>query len=397
MPQDLRCAGLASFVVALALVSVPATGAAQTASFTIASYGGRTWNTSSGATSFFMTRPLSAAECELGDPMRVTFMGLPAVTLYMRLWRGTNCTMAANRMTTAGGTSACTLMDWRPMPAMQLGPTFSVDVRPADFIPCTSSATNTFWFLASTTSDDRMTEIGTAGTNSAGVSLSVNYDRDPPAAPTMVGDAAGDTAVPISWTTTSTEALREAHVHVVACDCASATTDSSGTDAGVAGVTDAPGIDASTASDAGELDAAMSLDAPADDTGAADADAGAGGAGGGGSADFTVVGSSPTSYSFNAQAFGLAVGETACVTVTLVDLAGNEGPPSESACVTRVEVNGFWDAYCRENHPELSLADCTARYRGCSCTIPGRGESAGAGLGLLGLSLGLIVLRRSRR
>ncbi len=89
-----------------------------------------------------------------------------------------------------------------------------------------------------------------------------------------------------------------------------------------------------------------------------------------------------------------AVGEQAVVAVAVRDAAGNQSVLSELICVTRVNVAGFWDAYCASHGYPSDVAACRDDYAGCAAT-PGRRAPIGALL--LGLAVVALTARRRRK
>jgi hypothetical protein len=154
-------------------------------------------------------------------------------------------------------------------------------------------------------------------------SFSIGLDFVAPDAP-MVSDAAGDRQIGLAWTNSTTETLTGANVYVdTSVDCMGTST---------------------------TLVEGMAVPATLEPTA-------------------TVSGSSPTSRVLDGQTLGLAIGESALVAVTVLDTARNESVFSNVACIERVTVAGFWDAYCAEHG--LTLEECRQRYSGCAA-LPGR-------------------------
>lgn len=391
-------------LVLAALVGAAPARAQMTARFL--DYGTERGSPGADSTTYFANWPLSEAECiaNVGIPVRLEMVPVQMPNLVLDLWDvggGSGTPSMCQDGPTRASTTApvCTHLDM--VGTASTTPTI-VMVPPQTFFPdgCATFADRSFYVMALSSEGDTSQTL----MNTHYALVRVVLDPVAPGAP-EVDDAAGDTAVRISWSVPDgTEALRRARVHVEACDCGVARTDGGPTDAPAAMTTDAP-VDLDADLDAGPVDATLDVDAGLDldagmDLDASGDDAGMAAAGGGGPMVFEVTGSSPTSYTFDAAGFGLDLNQTACVTVTLVDLAGNEGPASNVACVTRVEVDGFWDAFCEDHgfDPTVpaELAECRARYAGCSCRTVGRGSRAGWSLGLLATVCLALVLRRAR-
>lgn len=94
------------------------------------------------------------------------------------------------------------------------------------------------------------------------------------------------------------------------------------------------------------------------------------------------------------EALGLEINQYAAVAVTLVDRANNESRLSNVVCIQRVEVRGFWDAYCASRPGAdggLSPEACRQTY-GCAVQPGARGTNAG-----WALVLGVMVVTMARR
>ena len=79
------------------------------------------------------------------------------------------------------------------------------------------------------------------------------------------------------------------------------------------------------------------------------------------------------------------------VAVRAIDSAGNASALSDSACVTRIEVDSWWDVYC--NGPDRSADACSG---GGGCAVgPGTPSPAVGGIWLATAML-LALIRRRR-
>ncbi len=310
------------------------------------------------SSAYFTTWPIGIEECRANTPLQVQVNNAPftgtTTALVFDLWTGGTgpapaaCQTATNRRSTTG-VPPCTRVAWDG--PMVTGIQQVVSLNPQDLFgaECTMSGDRAFFLMAVSASNDTTTDLTTANY----VTLRVVMDATRPGAPT-VGDAAGDNAIPVSWTLPSdTGTLSSARVFVDT----SATACSSG-DGGTGTSTLVPGETP-----------------PA-------------------SAAVTVMGGSPTAATLDGAAIGLAYGQSAAVAVSVLDLARNESVLSNVACITRVRVGGFWDSYCSEQG--LSEEECRARYNGCSVSVGDRSTGVVA-LGVLGLALLGATVRTKKR
>lgn len=342
--------------VALALLawSLPAVVSAQM-TYTYGTYGERE-PPASGATNYLVTWPISQAECEANLPITLNVNNAPFTSgtrLVWAIWQGgtgtsgANCQTATNRRPTGGSTTAaCRLSAWSGSDITTTMPV--ITVRPQELFPqgCseTGDGTYVFYALAVSARVDDTTDV--AATNYFAFNVAIDFTA--PSAP-MLSDAAGDRQIQLGWTNTTSETLAGANVYVdtsVTCD------------------------EESTVLIAGNvvpdsLEPALPL----------------------------LLGSAPTSRTLDGEALGLSIPGSALVAVTVLDTARNESVFSNVACIERVTVSGFWDAYCAENM--LSPAECRARYSGCTAS-PGHQRFGWLGLvGVVGL-LTTIARKRAR-
>ncbi|MBX7190865.1 MAG: hypothetical protein K1X94_02350 [Sandaracinaceae bacterium] len=319
--------------------------------YTYQTYGDR-GTPSSGATNYLVSWPLSFAECEANEPIRMVITNAPydatgVTRLEWDLWQGgtgtagANCQTATNRRATTSAAVCAHRTAWSGGQITTTMPT--LEFRPQELFPdgCNGTAQGTyvFYVLAVSAPGDTTTDV-TANHHFA---FNVALDFEAPEAPT-VEDAAGDRQIAVEWTNAATETLAGARVYV----------------------------DTSAACGASTLLVEGSA-APSSLTPAA-----------------TVTGSAPTTADIDGADLGLAVGESAPMAVTVLDTARNESVLSNVACLERVPVEGFWDGYCREHM--LSTDECRQRYSGCTA-MPGLPSQRQ--LALLALAaLGLVVARR---
>jgi hypothetical protein len=330
LPSVLRLFLASALVGLVALVVSPAHAQIT---YTFQTYGDR-GPPASGATNYLVTWPISQAECVANAPITMVLTNAPydATGMTRRVWdlwqggtgtAGADCQTAANRRTVAGGTSApCTERTaWAGGEITSTMPTLSF--RPQELFPqgCTGATQGTyvFYVLAVSARGDVTTDIPATQYFTFVVAL----DFVAPEAP-VVDDAAGDRQIQVGWENRTTETLSGARIYVdTSASC-----------------------DGSTLLVAGSRPpAALSPSAQ-------------------------VGGSAPTTITVDGQALGLAIGESAPFAVTVIDLARNESVLSNVACLERVPVAGFWDAYCNERG--LSATECRQRYSGCAA-MPGRG------------------------
>ena len=340
------------FAVALALFawSLPAFASAQI-TFTYGTYGAR-GTPASGAANYLVNWPISQSECEANLPITFQITNAPFITgtrLVWALWQGgtgtagANCETAINRRAMSGTVPVCTLTTWDGGEITTTMPT--ITVRPQELFPmgCGASGQGTYVFYALAVSAriDATTDVVAP----AFFVFNIALDFTAPTAP-MLSDAAGDRQIQLGWSNTTTEMLAGANVYVdrsASCDQTSTTL--------VAG---------------GAVPASLT---PVS----------------------TPLGSAPTSQTLDGMALGLSVGGSALVAVTVFDMARNESVFSNVACIERVTVAGFWDAYCAENM--LTVTECDARYSGCTASP---GQQRIGWLGWVGVAALLTAVGRRR-
>lgn len=346
------CARAALAIALAGALFVPFASARAQITYTFQTYGDR-GPPASGATNYLVNWPLSRAECEANEPITMVVTNAPydGTGMNRRVWdlwqggtgtMGANCQTAMNRRAVSGMEPVCRHRSgW--VGGEITSAMMTLRFRPQELFPsgCTASTQGTFVFylLAVSASGDTTTDVPAAEFTSFSVAL----DFIAPEAP-MLEDAAGDRRITVEWTNSTTEMLSGARVYV---DRTAACGESTVLQAG--------------------------RPAPAGLSPAA-----------------TVTGSSPRSATLDGEALGLEVGQGRPMAVTVLDLARNESVLSNVACIERVPVEGFWDAYCRERG--LSAAACRERYSGCSAS---RGRPSirpawtAAALGLLVVVLGM--------
>ena len=347
-----RHALLPSTCLALAMLLRPSLSEAQMTA-TYLAYGARGAPGTSSNT-YFVNWPVSLAECSANAPVEVQLQNAPLMVgtaLTFALWRSsgggtspTQCQMGANR---SGANPPCTRVETFAQP-MLTAVNQLISIPPQVFFDadCSRSGDLVFFLMAMSSPTDIASDVPASNF----VTLRIALDREAPGAPT-VSDGAGDASTTVSWTNPSdTGTLYGARLYV----------DTGGT---------------CGSGDGGAADSTLRPGGPPPST-----------------ATVTVTGGSPTSASVNLSTLGLDYGESVPVAVTLVDLARNESVLSNVACLTRVQVEGFWSAYCRENG--LSGEECRARYGGCSASP--RARSRGLLAALVFVALGVLGRRALR-
>lgn len=302
------------------------------------------------------SRPISLAECEANVEIPIEIANIPADAngRVFSVWRGAvgsaMCEASTSRMSTTG-MPACTLTDF---PAATITTT-QITVRPTvqqlfGSTACSAGTNNEqeFFFLIVSSAGDTSTTVA----NGYFFSLRILLDTQAPSSPTLDPNPGGDTQINVTWENAAgTEALFGANAYVDLAGC------------------DASGNVISTALTPG-------ADPPTDIE------------------PILTEGQSVDTAVLDGAALGLEYGEYAAVGVTLLDRARNESKLSNVVCIQRVQVSGFWDAYCAE-HGMTDPAMCRAQY-GCSAR-PGRAGRAAGILGAIGLALAFLVTRRARR
>ncbi|MCA9603722.1 MAG: fibronectin type III domain-containing protein, partial [Myxococcales bacterium] len=170
--------------------------------------------------------------------------------------------------------------------------------------------------------------VDSAGTKEevgASWSFTVQLDTKAPNAPTSLSGGQGDTQISVSWSRPD-DNLREQKVYVALGAC-------------TGGIFD------------GNADAGDSAD------------------GGDGTAwkRAETVENSVNSVTLSGSSIGLSLGEEAAVSVTAIDLAGNESAFSEPACIQRVKTDGFCERLAADGG---KCESCTVRTPGRSQGLP---------------------------
>jgi hypothetical protein len=323
----MRSAPFIAFFAAV-LLTLPSTAAAQLMV---------TFETAGRETNLNYTNPpVGLEECMANGTVDLRVSGLDGTGTILDVWRaaGTiDCTATEARVT---DTRTCTPL---PLTADQSidSTTMQKDmtVQLSELLDCTSgAATYGIWFLVANAmaSVEPVTLSG---------SLPIQYDPDPPTAPTNLTDAAGDTMATATWTQPAATDILEYVVYAdmtsvaMACEESLAMTQL---------------VEGAALPTAGLVELGSS------------------------------VGSGVT---INPSMITTMTGGTAAMVVVAVDDAGNVSVVSNTACASRIETTGFCDAYDCEN--------------GCSVSgAPRPGQGGLAALLVIGVT-STLALRRARR
>jgi hypothetical protein len=333
-------------LLAVASVSfVPTFASAQTLGLTIGSFG---QHTSGGTTVNFTTQPIGIAECDVEMPLTFSNTTLASGTYYIDTWSasgtGAMCGVAANR---TGAAPACTSVPLDATINRYTGAmTFLMNVTPVELFGACESRTRTFYFFNTTSSPDNSSEFV------APLAVEITMDADAPSAPTIAGDAAGDTSVVVSWTNPTDLAPQGgARVYFDPNGCGG----DGGTSTLVAGSVP-PGSPVFESYSSSISTATIPI----------------------------------ASLSWD----GATYGQRGAVAVTVLDSARNESVLSNVVCIEHVTVSGFWNQYCADRG--LTVEECNARYSGCSVGLPSRRVDLGV-LSVLAAVLGVWLVRRRGR
>lgn len=348
---SLHCRPRLLLVCLAVAFALPQPARAQTSlTITVQEFGGRA---AGSLLSGLNGQPISQAECAANTPIPLQLTNVPFSMLQSRfisVWRGTPtsaaCNMAANRRPVAGAMPICTFVTSFPIDSTMMQ--VNLGAGTAFGGECDTNSSQEFWFLTVPAAEDNSTDVPSGEFTFA--SIPIELDPTAPDAPTELSEGAGDRQIEISWTNpTSATDVKSARVYV-----------------------DTMGCDAS----GGVIEGGMLIagEAPPDDL------------------DPETFGAVRTAQ-LNGETLGLDIGEYAAVGVTLVDRANNESVLSNIVCIQRVEVRGFWDAYCAERG--LSADDCRQRY-GCAAR-PGARGSFGAVLVVGAVFVAFARRKKSRR
>ncbi len=280
--------------------------------------------------------PIGEADCDSLVTFR--FTGIDVTRSALFFFHGSSCNdpMVRTDMTS----SACQATDAASVAingrAQQDPPVLVRDLLPCDMA---TSGVRTIWVLALNDPTDAVTGAGQQ------VSFPLAYDFQVPSAPTDPSASGGEARATLTWSSAGSDVV-EYQVFADATGC----TDDVVTSPVLTG--DPP--------DEGALAGLLTSTAAGTSTSA--------------------------SVSFPAS---VPVGGQMAVAVRGVDRAGNVGALSTPVCVTRFEVDTWWDSYCPEG-------DTRGVCSGGCAAAPGRDASEPM-LALLGLVPVALVLRRRSR
>lgn len=339
----------------LASLAVPGAASAQTLTSTVQSFGDperppgtQLWGITAGA------RPIGLAECRQNLVIPIEIGGIPATEMSNRFvaYRAAvgsgMCNLGASRMMTTTSDPICTMTAFPAAmitpPTTEIGPTVQ-QLFGTDACDSASIRDHDFWFLSVTSPDDRSSDVAQYAV------LRILLDTEPPVAPTVDASPAGDTAISVTFDANTAEMLTgsTAYVDPTGCDENGNVLDTTTLVADMAPPSGARSVE-SNGVEAVQLDGSM---------------------------------------------LGLGYGEYAAVAVTTMDLARNESVLSNVVCLQRVELAGFWDAYCADRGI-TDPAECRAQYGGCAAT-PGRTGGPTPFIAMLGIALAFVMSRAARR
>lgn len=339
----------------LAALAAPSAVRAQTLTSTVQSFGDperppgtQLWGITAGA------RPIGLAECQANVTIPLEVGGIPSSELSNRfvIYRAAvnsgMCNVAASRMMTTTSDPICTMTAFPAAmitpPTTEIGPTVQ-QLFGTDACDGAGIEDQDFWILSVTSPDDRSSLV-----NQYAI-IRILLDTEPPVAPTADAAPAGDTMISVTFDANTAEMLTgsTAYVDPTGCDANGNVLDTTTLVANMAPPSGARSVE-SNGVEAVTLDGSM---------------------------------------------LGLEYGEYAAVAITTMDLARNESVLSNVVCVQRVELSGFWDAYCAERGV-TDPAMCRAQYSGCAAT-PGRGSAPSLAMAMLGIALAFVMSRGARR
>jgi len=316
------------------LVAAPA--AAQDIVVTIQSMEGRT---SVDLTDLATTSavPVSQDECDANAVIDFRFTMVDMARAQLHLFHGSNCEMSSVRNDTTDTSCSDLNLEY----SIDMNTEVNKQIPVSSLIDCTagSSGTRTIYVLAL---DNETSEVTAAG---QAVSFPIAFDFAGPSAPSMFAARDGESSVTLSWEATSDQ-VTQYDVFFVENGC------------------DASGNVTTTLLDDPENPDLGSLLTTAE-----------------GTATSATVAFPST----------VGAGTQHAIAIRAVDNAGNAGQLSSVVCVSQIDVQTFWDAYCGGGG---GSADACAS--GCSVG-PGRSSAPGLLSLLAGLAMLAWVFRRRLR
>jgi hypothetical protein len=282
----------------------------------------------------YVTPPLGLAECTTDAMLDVRVRGLDGSGTILDVWRvaGTvDCTTTESRVMDTRTCTPLSLMADQSINSTTMQKDMAVSL--SELVDC-SAASSTFnvWFLVANAmaSVEPVTLSG---------SLQIQYDSDPPSAPTELSDAMGDTMALAQWTQATASDILEYAVYADSSSVAGTCAESL----------------ANTQFVEGEPLPGGSL--------------------------VELGRSSGNMLTFDPSDFASEPGNTAAIVVVTFDRAGNPSAVSNIACASRVETTGFCDAY-----------DC-----GNGCSASGPLQPSGGRLGAFMMRIAAFTVARRRR
>lgn len=319
-------------------------------------------------------------DCKNDVVVKFRLDNFPSSKESVDVYTGTSCNTVASRQETTNA-SCDYIGNYDATQNQDLEIEIKVDLLIKD---CNSNENSekTLWFLA--VDDPKSAED--VGSNYGQVPM-VRLDTRRPDAPTSIKGGTGESQIPVSWKATGSDL----DGFVVLIDPSPTT---GGVSSGSAG----------NGSSGGDSGTASGSDMSDEDGGTTPTGGGSSAGGDCGSADLTPGGltdglpsriirknvGEPTATGIDLKPgdFGLEDGQSAAIAVIAVDLAGNESPISEIACVKVVPTTSFWDQYQQ---------DPDAVDKGCPCAAVGPAQLESAWPIALVLGLTALSARRRRR
>ncbi len=322
-----------TLTLALIFVLASAPAVAQDIQVTIRSMEGRT-SVDLADLATTSAVPISQSECNADALIEFRFTQIDSARSQLHLYYGAMCETVSVRTDTTD--TSCNDLELEY--AIDMNTQVDQSIPVSSLIDCTagSSGTRTIYVLAI---DNETSEVTGAGQK---VSFPIAFDFQGPSAPSGLTISDGETAMTLSWEPSSDQ-ITEYEVYFVENGCS------------------------------GGAVTTTAFDDPANPTVAV----------------YTTIEGTTSSASVEFPD-GLAVGSEHAVAIRGVDNAGNAGNLSTPQCVTIVDVQTFWDAYCGGGGGGEA---CTSS---CAASPASRGADRGAWLALAALAAGLLVRRRMR-
>jgi hypothetical protein len=338
---------------------------------------------------------LSKPACDANAPLKFRLDGAPPDRPSIDVYIGERCNGTDRKNST---TNSCVYLTSVSSGGVTQG--LIITIHAKDLIKDCNAAEEAMpklWFLSVNTPNGTE-DVG----NNFAEFVRLGIDTRPPGAPSGLSGGEGESVIPVHWRSGETH-LKGFVVFIDTSGVAGSPMDAGTATKDAGAASDAAASDAA-AGDAGPSDAAV-LDAATADSGTRVAltDAGAGTASSAGACGPTLLTAGQSAQSVDSQvrlkqvnqptATGVDLTPTdfggatrATIAVAAVDLAGNQGPLSNLACVSLVPVTGFFDKY---------RANGGTAATGCQCRALGPAEAQSTWPVVLAIALiGLSVRRR---